>query len=105
MTTLGTKIRKLREAKKLTQAELAKCISVAQGSVGNWEAGIRTEIRGATLLKLAKALEVEPSELLASTTPNIETVDRSEIGLLTEFRALTEEQKQLALRLVEAINK
>ena len=36
---LGNNIRELRKQKKLTQAELAKVMSVSQQTVGAWETG------------------------------------------------------------------
>ena len=105
MTTLASRIKILREGKALSQAELAKYIGVSQSSIGNWEAGLRTGIRGATLVKLAKALDVEPSELIDLEAGTGVEPDRSELRLLAEYRSLTEDQKQLALRLVKAIGK
>ena len=34
-------LKRLREAKDMTQAELAAAAGVAQSAVGNWESGIR----------------------------------------------------------------
>ena len=60
--TTGTKIRHLREKKKLSQEELAYLVGVSQVTRGNWEQG--KSIRHEFLKKLAKALEVSTDFLL-----------------------------------------
>lgn len=55
---------KAREAKGLSQAELAKKLGVSAGTVGGWENGDHG-IRIGRLTQVAKALGVEVGELLA----------------------------------------
>jgi transcriptional regulator with XRE-family HTH domain len=52
--TLGQVLRRLREAKGLTQAELGALVGVDQATVARWEAGARPRLRHR--LPLAEAL-------------------------------------------------
>lgn len=53
-----------REARGLTQAELAKILEVTPGTVCAWETG-RHGIKVGRLKAVAKALEVDVAELVA----------------------------------------
>lgn len=60
---IGDKIRKYREACKLSQKELAQLIGVSNSRISNWEQGINRP--GADILAdICRALQVSPSELL-----------------------------------------
>ena len=61
---LSTVIRKLREAKRMTQDELAKKAGVTQGYIGHLERGLKKNPSLPTLKKLARALGVPVTELL-----------------------------------------
>lgn len=63
MNELGERIRRLREAAKLTQVELATRAGVSLRNVQNWEQGHRTP-RVERLLPLAHALGVTVDALL-----------------------------------------
>lgn len=58
MDTLGKRLKTAREAKKLSQAELAKKAGVTTGAIGNIEAESRKNPRD--LLSIAAALGVSP---------------------------------------------
>lgn len=60
--TTGTKIRILREQKKMSQEALAYAVGVSQVTIGNWEQG--KSIRHAFINKLAVALNVSSDFLL-----------------------------------------
>jgi DNA-binding XRE family transcriptional regulator len=62
--TLSTVIRELREARQLTQAELAKRAGVTQPYIGHLESGLRKNPSLPTLKKLAQSLGVSVTELL-----------------------------------------
>jgi transcriptional regulator with XRE-family HTH domain len=64
MPKLGTVIRRLRDARGLTQMRLAKKARVSHGYVGALEAGIRHNPSLPTLRRLARALGVPVGELL-----------------------------------------
>ena len=61
---IGTVLRRLREAKGMTQLQLATKAKVAQGYISDLEAGGKKNPGLDTLRKLAKALGVPVTELL-----------------------------------------
>ncbi len=60
---LGTRIRKYREERNLSQKELAALIGVSNSWVSNWEQGINRPDAD-ILADICRALNVSPSELL-----------------------------------------
>ena len=65
------RLKQLRKSRKLTQAELAKLLNVAQSTVGNWESGTR-EPDMETITKIARALSVPVERLFPQ--PDLTTV-------------------------------
>lgn len=61
--TLGQRIQRLREAARMTQAELAAAAGVPLGTLRNWEQGTREPLASA-VAKLARALKVSADKLL-----------------------------------------
>lgn len=62
-TFLGARVKKLRLAKPLTQAQLAKAVGVTRASIANIEAG-RQKLSVDRLCDLGHALGVTPDALL-----------------------------------------
>ncbi|MBW6395806.1 helix-turn-helix domain-containing protein [Thermus sp. SYSU G05001] len=63
MTEIGKRVRELRERAGLSQHELAKRAGLTQGMIWQIEEG-RKRPSVASLLAIARALNVSPSELL-----------------------------------------
>ena len=61
---LGERIRSLRKKKGLTQEELASRLGLQKSAVAKYENGRVTNIKRATLFKMAEILEVSPGELM-----------------------------------------
>ena len=59
----GEQLRRVRKERLLTQVELSKITGVAQDSISALETGKR-EAHPGTIRKLAKALGVDPTELI-----------------------------------------
>jgi transcriptional regulator with XRE-family HTH domain len=59
----GERLRRVRKERLLTQVELSKITGVAQDSISALETGKR-EAHPGTIRKLAKALGVDPTELI-----------------------------------------
>lgn len=59
MQFYGSKLRRLREAKKLSLTELAKMTGIAQGYLSELESGSKKNPGPKTVEKLAKALGIE----------------------------------------------
>ena len=66
MTTLGTKLRKLRDDKKMSQSEIANMLGVSQSAYNKWEAD-QAKPSSDNLLKISDFHEVEIKDLLEDT--------------------------------------
>ncbi len=67
MTPIHLRVREVREAKGLSQAELAKRARVRQATISDIENDRTTGVDFATLERLATALDVDPALLIART--------------------------------------
>ena len=63
MTPLVLRLKQLRKAAGLTQAQLAEKVGVYQGTISDHERGKATRIDLSLIERLAEALGVEPGEL------------------------------------------
>jgi transcriptional regulator with XRE-family HTH domain len=63
----GKRIKGLRKTMGLTQPELAKLAGIQQGSLSELETGETKRPRGDTLVRIAKALQVDPDWLITGT--------------------------------------
>lgn len=70
--SLGTKVRKYREAKHWSQDDLALRLDVTQGTISNIESD-KTIPNSMLLNKMAKELEVDINDLLNDASNNIMT--------------------------------
>jgi transcriptional regulator with XRE-family HTH domain len=70
--TTGTKLKLLREKKRLSQEELAHTIGVTQTTIGNWECG--KSIKHEYIAKLAEALDVPTDYLLMEKNNDIASI-------------------------------
>jgi transcriptional regulator with XRE-family HTH domain len=64
MDSMGSRIRTLREARGMSQTELAKIIGVSRGGVAQWELGVVTNIRLQAFIKLCDTLGTDPQYLI-----------------------------------------
>lgn len=62
-TEIGGRIRKYREDRKISRAELAKSLGVTVSCISNWELG-QNDPAADHLGDLCRSLQVSPSELL-----------------------------------------
>lgn len=80
---IGARLRRYREARKLSQKEFAALIGVSNSRVSNWEQGInRPDVD--ILSKICEVLMVSPSELLDfnltdKAEPNLKRFETEEI--------------------------
>lgn len=61
---IGTKIKKARIAKGLTQEELGLIVGVQKSAIAKYENGRIVNIKRSTIQKIASALNMRPSELI-----------------------------------------
>lgn len=66
---IGKKIKNARQDKGLTQQELGEIIGVQKSAIAKYESGRVVNIKRSTLQKLAKALDIRPSELIFEESP------------------------------------
>jgi transcriptional regulator with XRE-family HTH domain len=97
----GLKLREARNAKGLTQAQLASACGLVQSAIGNIESGTRGY--GRSLFDIARVLEVDPAELLgedptpetiAQTAPDESYVDRI-YQIIHAYRVADEDGRNL----------
>lgn len=62
--TKGNRIRRLREAKKLTQEEMAKLLNTTKQTISKYEKGIVTNIPSDKIEAMAKVLNSTPEYIL-----------------------------------------
>lgn len=87
---IGNKIKKFREAKKISQKDFAKQIGVSNSRVSNWEQGVnRPDVD--LLVDICKVLNVSPSELLDFRLDTDELTHR-ERQLIINYRKKTDLQ-------------
>ena len=89
-------IKKRRLELKLGQKELAEMVGVKKAAIGKWENNIVKNMRSDKIIKLAKALRVDPYELLIGANEN---ESESELNSLFQsfreiFETLNEEQRE-----------
>ena len=63
---IGSKIKKARLSKGLTQQELGNLVGVQKSAIAKYESGRVVNIKRSTLQKIASALNIRPSELIFS---------------------------------------
>lgn len=94
---IGLRIRKFREAKKLTQKQLADKIGVSGSRVSNWEQGThRPDVD--ILADICIALNVSPSELLDIHLDN--ELSTHERNIINAYRKYTDLQHAVNVLLV-----
>ena len=80
---IGQKIKTARIAKGLTQEELGKLVGVQKSAIAKYENGRVVNIKRSTLQKIAKELNIRPSELIFDSSPK-EAAD-FHVQILTDF--------------------
>jgi transcriptional regulator with XRE-family HTH domain len=94
---IGTRIRKFREEKNITQKLLADKIGVSSSRVSNWEQGVnRPDVD--LLADICRALNVSPSELLDVRLSSDDFNDH-ERRIITAYRTKTELQQAVNILL------
>jgi len=95
----GDGVRRLREARKLTQAELAERSDLQSWKYIGTVENARTNITLTNILKLANGLEVTPAELMAACFPD----DKARKDLLHNLLALAADRDEKTIRLALGI--
>ena len=101
---IGQKIKKARLERGLTQQELGAIVGVQKSAIAKYESGRVVNIKRSTLQKIAKALNIRPSELIFNESPK-EAADLH-VRIITDFELmeaikdyyLLSEEKQKMIR-------
>jgi transcriptional regulator with XRE-family HTH domain len=80
------KIRQAREAKELSQGQMAEKLGMSLNGYGRIELG-KTDIKNSKLEKIAQALGIDPLELIASGEKKLFYIgDNCQIGDITNYQ-------------------
>ena len=94
---IGKRIRKYREARGISQVQLAEKLGISNNRVSNWEQGLNRPDAD-ILADICRALEVSPSELLdvrlSSDEPN-----EKELEVMRAYRSKPELQQAVDILL------
>lgn len=104
--TFGQRLKELREARKLTQDQVAQAVGIKQGSFTQLETGKSKRPSSVTLTRLGRYFEVDPEWLLTGKgqqTP-VETFSEAETELILLFRALSKVGQDYILGRAKAIH-
>jgi transcriptional regulator with XRE-family HTH domain len=103
---VGARIRSLREARALTQVEIAKALGITQSNVSAIERGARS-LTVHQVVKLSKALGASADDILspakaAQAPPTGVLADRRFLRRLQKLDRLTPRDQQALLRTLDA---
>jgi transcriptional regulator with XRE-family HTH domain len=65
METMGDRIRRLREARGLTQEQFGKLVGVTKSAISQWEGGSTKNIKLATFLLVLEVLHTDANYLIS----------------------------------------
>lgn len=94
---IGTRIRKYREDRGLSQKELSQLIGVSNNRISNWEQGINRPDAD-IIADICRALNVSPSELLDVRLSSDDLNDQ-ERKVIKAYRTKTELQQAVNILL------
>ena len=101
---IGTKIKKLRELKNLTQEHMATVIGVTQSAYSRLEMG-ETEITYSKLERIAGELGMKPEEVIAFNEIMVFNVMHNQTGngLIIQNNSLNNEERELYKQQIESL--
>jgi transcriptional regulator with XRE-family HTH domain len=101
---IGTKIKKLRELKNLTQEHMASVIGITQSAYSRMELG-ETEITYSKLARIAGELGMKPEEVIAFNESMVFNVMHNQTGngLIIQNNALNNEERELYKQQIETL--
>jgi len=104
MTSMGARIKALREAQGLSITEAARRIGIKQPSMSNIESGKTVKLRGDTLSAICRVFGASPDFILRGYANSTEaTLMESELVRL--WRAMPEDQRPHVLAVIRAMAK
>ena len=101
---IGTKIKKLRELKNLTQEHMASVIGVTQSAYSRLELG-ETEITYSKLARIASELGMKPEDVISFNESMVFNVMHNQTGngLIIQNNTLVNEERDLYKLQIETL--
>jgi transcriptional regulator with XRE-family HTH domain len=100
---IGERIKKIREARGLSQKEIANMIKMDQSQYFKLEKD-KTDPSVSTLAKVAKALGIQLSELFANDLlKDVNSYDKSLMEKITLIDQLDEEEKMSLFKIIDGL--
>lgn len=109
---IGEIIKKARLERGLTQQELGDIVGVQKSAIAKYENGRVINIKRSTLQKIAKALNIRPSELIFDESPK--DTANLHVKIITDFELmeaikdyylLSEENQKMVRELIRNLKK
>lgn len=107
---IGVRLRKCREAKRLSQSEVAFLIGVSQSTYFTWESGEQVNIRMKYIPKIVEVLGVDINELIPEsaslkieTRPIKETTIDDSINFTNSTKMLIDEISSIYRRTISLL--
>lgn len=109
---IGEKIKKARLERGLTQQELGDIVGVQKSAIAKYENGRVVNIKRSTLQKIAKALNIRPSELIFDESPkdtanlHVKIITDFELmDAIKDYYLLSEENQKMVRELIRNLKK
>lgn len=102
MTTLGEKIRVVRQKKGLSQIELAENAGIYQKNISRYENGT-TDPSATALKKIANALGVTADYLLSNSDEEIQINDKDLLEKFEAIQNMSGKTKEAAITLIDLL--
>lgn len=109
---IGARIKAARIAKGMTQEELGKIVGVQKSAITKYEKGRVVNIKRGTLLKIASALNISPTQLMFEESPkeaanlHVKIITDFELmDALKDYYCLSEENKRMVRDLIRSLEK
>ena len=106
---IGQKIKKARIERGMTQQELGDIVGVQKSAIAKYENGRVVNIKRSTLQKIAKALEIRPSELMFDESPKEAAslhvrilTDHELMRAIKEYHGLSEDKQKLVRDIIHS---
>jgi transcriptional regulator with XRE-family HTH domain len=109
---IGQKIKKARLERGLTQQDLGDIVGVQKSAIAKYENGRVVNIKRSTLQKIAKALNIRPSELIFTESPRDTAdlhvriiTDMELMDVIKDYYLLSEDNQRMVRDLIRSLKK
>lgn len=99
--TVGERIRAMRLANNMTQADLAAKLQVSRSAIAQWEADRAGQVRG-NLERIAKALDTSVAYLVSGETGSLRSGEQT---LMRLYRACAKDDQKLITEMARHLAK